>query len=182
MGRKIFLPLSQRISDSIDKPNATSMRKRLGGRLVSETAISTPDGPLVLGSLVIVEGASNEVPTSESSPPRVGVLLAISGRVVDVYLERGLVKRTALDLLRPFFGTTPPELATASKSATVFARLSEGQRVEIERTPTEVVVATLVEKCRYGALVELDDRSLLGVGFRKIWPKQSVGLGDERPS
>jgi hypothetical protein len=103
------------------------------------------------------------------------VLLASSGGVADVYIDRGIVKRTSLSLVGRHDGPSSSDLALVAQSVLVFARLVEGQRVEIERAPGDVVKGTLVEKCRYGAIVELDDHALLGVGFRKVWPTCGPG-------
>jgi hypothetical protein len=173
MTRKIFLPLTQQLSNSIDKPNAIAMRKRLGGRISSDAAIARSSGPIVLGAFVSIQSAVDSPVSEPEITKRVGVLLAITGQSVDVYLERGIVKRTAVEAVSAHEGEGPADLVAVAESVMVFARLHEGQRVEVERSPSDIPCATLVEKCRYGAIVELEDRSLLGVGFRKIWPKQT---------
>lgn len=157
MARKVFLPLTQRMSDSIQKPTATVMRERLGGRVTSEPLLEVEGASVPLGGYVVITS-------------RVGVLLAVSGDAVDVYVERGTVKRTLASEVRAHRGAAPAELGSVSESVVVFARLSEGQRVSVERSSGEVATGTLIEKCRYGAIVELDDRTLLAVGFRKVWP------------
>ncbi len=225
MVRKVFLHLSQSFSDSIEKPTAIAMRKRLGGRLsdalpalptallgeaspgdaLPEDALpgealpgdalpgdALPDNevPSVdasvfgvveaprLGSIVALrspKGSTSPEPTEAAAALRLGVLLASSGGVADVYIDRGIVKRTSLSLVGRHDGPSSSDLALVAQSVLVFARLVEGQRVEIERAPGEVVKGTLVEKCRYGAIVELDDHALLGVGFRKVWPACESG-------
>ena len=176
MARKVFLPLSQRFSDRLEKPTAMAMRERLGGRLVSDAAVLGGARALPLGAIVALAGSSEAMVSSDAATGgRLGVLLSLNGDVADVYVEHGIVKRTAAKLLAPHSGSSPADLALVAKSVLVFARLIEGQRVDIERGPGDVIAGTLLEKCRYGAIVELDDRALLGVGFRKISPTSTTG-------
>jgi hypothetical protein len=39
--------------------------------------------------------------------------------------------------------------------------------VDADGNPSE---GTLFEKCRYGALIARDDRQIMAVGFRKLYP------------
>ena len=155
MGRRVSLPLNQSLFDMGGPPTLASMRKRLGGRVATGAALTTADGVVTVGSIVSIVGIAG-------GEGRVGVLLAITDEAVDVYVAEGIVKRTRPDLLEVHRGKVPNELAGASESAAIFGRLNEAD-------------AVLVERCRYGALVELPDRLILGVGFRKIWPHPRGG-------
>lgn len=129
------------------------MRERLGGR---QSSSSPRAGKLV--SLLSAGGV-----------PQVGVLLSDADDGCDVLFERGLVKRTASDTISPHEGKASEELVALASQARVFAGLAEGSRVLVEQEGARTV-GVLVEKCRWGGLVELADRKLLGVGFRRLWP------------
>ena len=84
-----------------------------------------------------------------------------------------MVKRTVPSLLAPHDpareGEVPQDLAEIRPSVESFARLREGQKVFFERVPGTISEGTLLEKCRYGALVGDLDGKVLGVGFRKLF-------------
>ena len=163
MARKGYLPLTQGFADSLDgPPTVDSMRARLGGRAEEPSA-----GPHHAGSLVTL--------ITPTGAERVGVLLCAEGEVSHVYLERGIVKRTQTELIRPFDGEAPADLAHIVRQARIFASLSEGQEVHVERGPDRTQSGVLREKCRYGGLVELPEGKLLGVGFGKLWPAATPG-------
>jgi hypothetical protein len=152
--KKLFLPLTQAVADAVAPPTVDSMRKRLGGRVSQEVGSE-------LGSIVTVTGGV---------APRIGVILASSGARCDVFLERGLVKRTSRATLSAFVGAAPLELSRVAEQATVFGQLFEGQSVHVERSDGAGLRGILREKCRYGALVETNTGTLLGVGFQRLWP------------
>ena len=152
--RKVFLPLTQAMADAVTPPTVDAMRKRLGGR------VTAPEADAASGCLVTVAGGT----------PRVGVLLGGNDSRCDVFLERGMVKRTSRSAISPFLGVAPPELARVAEQASVFARLFEGQAVHVERNDGAGVRGILREKCRFGALVETGNGALLGVGFQRLWP------------
>jgi len=152
--KKVFLPLTQAVADTIAPPTVAAMRKRLGGRVTQQVGSE-------LGSIVTMTGGA---------APRVGVILASSGARCDVFLERGLVKRTSRTTLSAYEGSLPVELTRVAEQATVFGQLFEGQSVHVERRDGAGVRGILREKCRYGALVETATGTLLGVGFQRLWP------------
>jgi hypothetical protein len=154
MRRRLSLPLTSNLE--LRPPSPDQMRERLGGRL---SASSPRAGKLV--SLL-----------SSGGLPQVGVLLSDAEDGCDVLFERGLVKRTASDAISPHEGEASEELVALASQARVFAGLGEGSQVLVEQEG-ERTVGVLVEKCRWGALVELEDRKLLGVGFRRLWPAPS---------
>jgi hypothetical protein len=148
--RRVSLPLTERLSSSLRTPTVDAMRKRLGGR--STTAASA-------GRIVRI-----------ASTERLGVVLHDKDGISDVYTERGIVRRTANDEIVPAGGPPDEELSRVADDARVYAMLAEGQRVRYQTSASEMGEARLVEKCRYGALVERDDGAILGVGFRRLWP------------
>ena len=97
-----------------------------------------------------------------------GVVLFGSGNEVHVFSNAGWVRRTTNDALRQV-DEPGPELCEVVSDVRVFATLEEGQRVRFQ-DHSGIGQGTLIEKCRYGAVVRRDDERVLGVGFRRIWP------------
>ncbi len=169
MGRKVYLPLTQGFASSLEgAPTVDSMRVRLGGRVDGASA-----SPFLAGSVVIVPTAAGK--------DRLGVLLSGDDALCHVYLERGIVKRTRTTHVRAHAGEAPTDLAGIARQVRLFAGLQEGQEVVVDRSPGPTQSGVLREKCRYGALVELAEGKLLGVGFAKLWPapgpSRSGGVG-----
>jgi hypothetical protein len=163
MARKVFLPLTQGFADAVEgPPTVDSMRARLGGRVED-----APPAPIIAGTFVSM--------VTPNGTERIGVLLCGDEAISHVYLERGIVKRTQTDLVRVHGGEPPSELAAIARQIRVFASLTEGQEVHVERGPGRTQSGVLREKCRYGALVELPEGKLLGVGFGKLWPAVAGG-------
>ena len=160
MARRISLPMTDKLG-SDDAPTTATMRKRLGGRVDGAMSVVTPRGVVTVGSFVEL--------SSGDGATKAGVLLTIEGDAVDVYMAGGLVRRTRADFIAPK-SRASEDLVHIAESASVFARLGEGQAVEVERAEGLVERGTLVEKCRYGALVKLANEVVLAVGFRKVWP------------
>lgn len=148
MAKRLFLPLT--LASPTERPTADAVRRRLGGRAATE------------------EGAGEVVSFRDDRGfERTGVVLFARGSALDVWVEGDLVRRLRREGTRPADGAVSPTIHEASGDARAFAALREGQRVRFEHAdgPGEGV---LVEKCRFGGLVERDDRSLLGVGFRRL--------------
>ncbi|AKT39743.1 hypothetical protein [Chondromyces crocatus] len=177
MGRKLPLPLLNLGRDpgspapgAARRPTADEVRARLGGRA------STGPGA---GELVMLT-----TPGGEELP---GVVLFTAGDVVDVWLERpptgaspsgaGIVRRTNRNTLVPLPPPVPRQLAAIAADACVFGALSEGQRIQYQ-TDAGLGEGLLVEKCRYGALVQQDQGGLLAVGFRRLWPARPEDHAD----
>lgn len=153
------------------KPTVDEIRRRLGGRA------STGPGA---GELVTLT-----IPGGEELP---GVVLFADGDDVDVWVEQpgssvavalgsAVVRRARRSDLRPLRAPALKDLGdlvAVAGDARVFGALLEGQRI---RYPTEqgVTEGILVEKCRFGAVVERSDGSLVGVGFRRLLPAQPGG-------
>ncbi|WP_437592578.1 hypothetical protein [Sorangium sp. So ce1000] len=157
-----------------------AVRERLGGRASSEPGV----GELVL----LTTAAGKAVP---------GVVLYRGGTTVDVWIDttttasstqdearvsgptgavtrQGLVHRARPVDLAPLRAAAPESLVAVAADARVFAALSEGQRIRFQ-DGGDLAEGALVEKCRFGGLVQRDDGTLLGVGFRRLWPAQSEG-------
>lgn len=154
MGRKLFLPLT--LSDA-RPPTVDVVRKRLGGRA------STEPGP---GELVTLR--------TERGSERIGVVLFVRGEDLDVWLDGGVVRRarrsTLTSLADGALGDEtqrPKDLHAIARDAQSFADLVEGQRVHYQHD-AGIGEGTLVEKCRFGGLIERGDGTLLGVGFRAL--------------
>jgi hypothetical protein len=162
MSRKVFLPLTRRLNDTLDVPTVDAMRKRLGGRTSTSDVSTLPAGSVV----TVTTGAGTE---------RLGVLVASDAVTAHVYLERGIVKRTRAADVAGYGGDAPTDLAAIARQVRVFATLVEGQDVHVEREVGRTQPGILREKCRYGALVELEDGRVLGVGFGKLWPASAPG-------
>jgi len=128
-------------------------RKRLGGRA------STAPGA---GDLVQVR--------TRVGLDKPGVILFIGEDEVDIWIADDTVLRTTRDRTAPLQGAVPRDIAAVASDARVFASLGEGQRVRYLQALDDFADATLVEKCRYGALLLRDDGTLVGVGFRRVWP------------
>lgn len=159
MARRVFLPLTDRLTAGVGPPSASAMRERLGGRL----GAGPSPGTVAPGAIVSVRAGVDS--------HQVGVLLCVESDTVDVYLERGLVKRTQPDQIVQHTGASTPEQERVARDVRVFQALSEGQGVIVEGDDGVRVDGTLREKCRYGALVETTAGRLLAVGFRRLWPQ-----------
>lgn len=133
-------------------PSIDAARKRLGGRGVSDAGA---------GRVVRVDGTLGE---------ELGVVLFVAGERVDVFTERGYVRRLEAARAPAHGGAVDPTMQRIADDVRVFDRLREGERVRYERRGGEMSAGTLLEKCRYGALVLAEDGKIVAVGFRKLWP------------
>ena len=150
MSRRLFLPLAD--GDPAASPTVDAVRRRLGGRASTEPGA---------GELVAV--------ASDHGAARAGVVLFVQGDDVDVWLSGGLVRRTRRSrVVTAAEASGSDELLSIAHAARIFAALAEGQRVCYQHD-RGVVEGDLVEKCRFGALVERGDGTVLGVGFRRLW-------------
>jgi hypothetical protein len=129
-----------------------AIRKRLGGRAATESGA----GELV--SWVRAAGGG-----------RAGVVLFVQGESLDVWFDPGIVRRIRRSSVLPLETAPSREVASLAEDARAFASLSEGQRVGYH-DEAGTGEALLVEKCRFGALLQRDDGTILGVGFRRVWP------------
>jgi hypothetical protein len=148
MSRRLFLPVAESVER---RPTVDVVRKRLGGRASTE------------------EGAGEVVAfRDERGLVRTGVVVFVRGADRDVWVPSDVVRRVRHDDLVPTDGIVPEDVSAVAKDAIAFARLHEGQRVSIQHQGG-LREGLLVEKCRFGALVELGDQTIVGVGFRRVW-------------
>jgi hypothetical protein len=97
-----------------------------------------------------------------------GVVLFGHGDEVHVFSNAGWVRRTTVDALT-VVDEPSADLNEAANDVRVFAALEEGHRVRFQDIGG-MAQGTVLEKCRYGAVVRRDDDAVMGVGFRRIWP------------
>lgn len=146
MARRISLP----VTDPSQRPKSTleAVRARLGGRARTD---------LQAGRVVcfLDTGAT-------------GVVLFGQGDEVHVFSNAGWVRRTTADAVTRV-DEPAAELCAVANDVRVFAALEEGNRVRFQDL-SGLAQGTLLEKCRYGAVVRRDDERVMGVGFRRIWP------------
>jgi hypothetical protein len=148
MGRRLFLPLLSPESERT-APTVDAVRKRLGGRASTEP------------------GAGEVVRLRDGRP---GVVLFVRGEQIDVWLDGDVVHRVRrADALpqgaRADVGEA--DLGAVAADAHAFGLLFEGQRVRF-RHEGGLDDGTLVEKCRFGGLVERGDGTVVGVSFRRL--------------
>ncbi|HTA94127.1 MAG TPA: hypothetical protein VK745_31325 [Polyangiaceae bacterium] len=150
MSRRVSLPVND---PGAPRPKSTleAVRARLGGRARTD---------LQAGRVVcfLDTGAT-------------GVVLFGRGEEVHVFSNAGWVRRTTVDALT-HVDEPAADLHAVANDVRVFAALEEGTRVRFQDR-SGIAQGTLIEKCRYGAVVRRDDAAVMGVGFRRIWP-----LGD----
>ncbi|MFT3766049.1 MAG: hypothetical protein QM820_11110 [Minicystis sp.] len=149
MAKKLFLPLA--VGATEKRPTVDAVRKRLGGRA------STEDGA---GAVVSFR--------DEREVERTGVVLCIQGDEIFVWMEGDIVRRVRRIEARAADGAISETMLAVARDAQSFATLSEGQRVRYQHE-SGLGEGALVEKCRFGALVERHDRTLVGIGFRRLW-------------
>jgi hypothetical protein len=142
VGKKHSLP----IADAPRSPTVDAARKRLGGRGESDPGA---------GDLVAFDG------------DRLGVVLFARGDDLEVWIDDGLVRRVRRGETRAADAVVSKQLASIADAARAFADLAEGTRVRF-RDEVRTEGGTLVEKCRFGALIEREDGSIVAVGFRRV--------------
>lgn len=149
------------------------MGKKLSLPIVAEIARSA-------GATPTVERARQKLGGTGSTDARAGRTVRDDDGVVGVVL---FARDEEMDVLVSATGTVrrgkastwiehdrlPDELAATVPDVVVFAHLEAGERVGF-REPAGTSEGLLFEKCRYGALVARDDRSILAIGFRNLWP------------
>lgn len=153
MARRLFLPLATPAPPRL--PTVDAVRKRLGGRA------STDPGA---GEVVSLRDA------------RTGVILFVRGEQVDVWLDGDVVHRVRRADIRPAGEGAARDLLAVARDARAFAELREGQRVGFQHEGG-LGEGALVEKCRFGGLVERPDGTVIGVGFRRFTAPRPPGSG-----
>jgi hypothetical protein len=149
MSRKFALPV---LLPTAPTPSVDNVRKRLGGRASTEVGA---------GEIVAF--------TTDGGIHQTGVVVFIRGDELDVYVSENLVRRIRRSGARSTDAALHSSFARIAESARTFERLVEGQRVCFH-SGEHTHEGTLVEKCRFGALVERSDGKIVGLGFQRIWP------------
>lgn len=148
------LPVAERVTRT---PTTDAIRTRLGGR-----ARTLPG----VGRLVLVHHAGRSI---------AGVVLFVSESSCDVWLGDNLVRRVPTAQALPLEGVADASVHAIAADAARFAALSEGSRVRFELRSGAPEEGTLIEKCRFGALIVRADGGIVGVGFRRIAPAPRSG-------
>jgi hypothetical protein len=157
---KVSLPLVKELEDPSSKaPSIEAMRTRLGGRLDGRTL--TVDA----GAIVDVETAGGAT--------RTGIALFGDEARLDVLLDRGLVRRTQRDRFRRSSAPAPPGLEKVPDLLRDLVATEEGGTVRFRSDDGSWHPAKLREKCRFGALLERADGTVMGVGWGRL------AIGDE---
>ncbi len=141
-------PLPVTSSAAARPPSVDEARRRLGGRAVSLPGV---------GEIVV-------------TPAGVGVILFVETDTFDVWTGDGAGRRVPRGSCRALLDSPQDALAMIASDARVFASLQEGQPVRFSRSETASDDGVLVEKCRYGGLVERADGVVMGIGFQRLWP------------
>ncbi|GAB5550000.1 MAG: hypothetical protein RID81_43210 [Sandaracinaceae bacterium] len=142
--------------ESGETPTLDDAREKLGGPWI---------GRQDLGAPVDIPGPDGR---------RIGVVIHATPTERDVWIGGGRIQRVALADTRPAGGLVP-DLDDIVDDAHVHASLRTGQRITFQRRDGSVGEGTLVEKCRYGSLVGLEDGRVLAVSFRKLAPAAEDG-------
>jgi hypothetical protein len=146
------------------KPSIDAARERLGGRITDE---DEPPTGVALGLVVAVPAAGGRT--------QPGVVIFASRSEVHVLLDGVRLRRVLPEGVRPFGGDVPLALSKIAGDAQLFALLREGEAVKYAGDDGHLVLAKVVEKCRWGALVAREDGAVIAVGFRKLWPSAAHG-------
>jgi hypothetical protein len=141
------LPVAERVPRT---PTVDAMRTRLGGRVASRPGV---------GRLVFVEHHGRHA---------AGVVLFVEDGQCDVWIGENRVLRVRGELPPPLEGMADAAMTAVATDAERFAALQEGSFVTYSTPGHPDRDGTLVEKCRFGALVLRPDGGIVGVGFRAL--------------
>lgn len=149
-------------------PTVDEARAALGGRRAARSGVASGGASGGAGAEAEREGDGVRFTDARGSA-REGVVVCASAAELDVWIGDGRFQRLAAGRASPLpLGEGHP-LAEVAADARVFAGLAEGTPVHFVRRSGEIGEGVLVEKCRYGALVEADAR-IVAVSFRRLWP------------
>jgi hypothetical protein len=194
MVRKLSLPLFHLDPGSAlatpspgEKPTVDAVRRRLGGRATTEAGagelvtLTTREGGELRGVILFARGEDVDVWIERGgSPPPARlpwVLGAAPPGAPATSPRSGVVHRTRRADVAPLRAPASKDLDAVAGDARAFAGLREGERIRFQ-TEGGLAEGLLIEKCRFGALVQRDDGTVVGVGFRRVWPAGPEG--DER--
>ena len=103
-----------------------------------------------------------------------GVVIFASIVEVHVLLDPSRMRRFPPSELAVHEGTH--ELAELATDAKIFGMLHDGQAIRYAVDGGTMVDGIVAEKCRWGALVQRADATVVAVGFRKLWPRAGAEL------
>ncbi|MCS6901485.1 MAG: hypothetical protein NZX77_17165 [Polyangiaceae bacterium] len=141
-----------------------------GDRLPAATA-ALPRPPLggpVAGG---VEGIGRVV-ALRLQPERPLVVLFKEDEICHVWVGQGRVRKVRQADLVEYEGALPPEEEAIARDILRLHTLPEGAPVAFLQSDPPGVTGhgVLVERCRFGALVQASDGRRMAVGFRRLWP------------
>jgi hypothetical protein len=101
---------------------------------------------------------------------------------VDLWLGESKAVRAATDELSPPPPDVPTELQRLASDLRIFLALVPDSRVTFLTGAGVLRQGKLIERCRFGGLVALDDGTVLGVGFaRFLGPSGAPGASPAKP-
>jgi hypothetical protein len=152
VNRRVKLP----VVEPAEPPEATAevLRRSLGGPLAENEG-----------------GRAGHAVELRTQPGRPLVVLLEEGEDVHVWVGQGRVRKVQRPALADHEGARPPELDAIARDIARFRALPEGAPVAFLMTspPGATGRGVLVERCRFGALVQSADGRLMAVGFRRLW-------------
>lgn len=145
------------------KPTLEKMRQRLGGPRDEAGALREREGTLWTykgeAALVLHEG------------PATGA--------VDLWLGEGRAVRGNSRDLAPLTTPASPAMSQTAADLRVFLDLLLDSRVTFLTADGAILRGKLIERCRFGGLVALDEGAVLGVGFARFLETTSAGGTDQ---
>lgn len=131
-------------------PHLDQARRRLGGRYADDVDAA------MIGRFV-------------RAAPHEGVVLHADGATVDVMVSAGVVRRVARSrvVVLDDRELSPPRRRVAD-DVRRFASMPAERRARYTTETGDEAEGLLIEKCRYGALVALDDGRVVALGFGRM--------------
>ncbi|MDW8251163.1 MAG: hypothetical protein RMJ98_17860, partial [Myxococcales bacterium] len=105
-------------------------------------------------------------------PERPLVVLFKEDEICHVWVGQGRVRKVRQADLVEYEGALPPEEEAIARDILRLHTLPEGAPVAFLQSDPPGVTGhgVLVERCRFGALVQASDGRRMAVGFRRLWP------------
>ena len=157
MNRRIKLPVVE--EEAAPEATVEVLRRSLGGPLLDD------------------EGATaGRAVALAAQPERPLVVLFEDADSAHLWVGQGRVRKVPRAGLLEFRGSLPADLAAIARDIRRLHTMTEGTPVGVllPEPPGATGRGVLLEKCRFGGLVRISDGRLLAVGFRRLWPEQSM--------
>lgn len=101
--------------------------------------------------------------------PHEGVVLHADAATVDVMVSAGVVRRVARARVEALDDVAlSPLRRRVADDVRRFAAMPAGRRARFTTETGDEAEGLLIEKCRYGALVALDDGRVVALGFSRL--------------